>query len=256
MVKWIGILMVLGVAACGTPDTDSSARPLRGLTDAALIRQTMPSIVTIKAETTVWAPTAETLPSGDKPARRIVSHHLRLTSGVIVSSAGHVLTFRRSLEGMETIRVVTHEGFGFPAREIRADPKTDLVLLQVETDGKILTPIPLALHRQPKNGDRVLSLSMLDFIAPKTAVGAIENANFHPATGPGRIVTKIDTATEVPGHGGALVSADGLLLGIILGPRQAIGQTWDGTFALPLSAFRSFLDGLPLAQSSEATATQ
>jgi S1-C subfamily serine protease len=256
MFKRIGVLMMLGLAACTVPDTDPSVRPSTGLTDVALIRQTMPSIVTIKAETTVWAPTAETLPSGDKPARRMVSHHLRLSSGVIVSSAGHVLTFRRSLEGMETIRVVTHEGFGFPARAIRADPITDLVLLQVETGGQILTPIPLALHRQPKNGDRVLSVSMLDFIAPKTAAGAIENANLHLATGPGRIVTKIDTTTEVPGSGGALVGADGLLLGIILGPRQAIGQTWDGTFALPLSAFRSLLDGLPLAQPSEARATQ
>jgi serine protease Do len=66
-------------------------------------------------------------------------------AGVLLDRAGHVLTCRHVIEGLDTITVSFSDGASYPARVIDSDPALDIALLKIDSDrAPGLTPASVA----------------------------------------------------------------------------------------------------------------
>ena len=91
------------------------------------------------------------LPEHDMP---LLAHG----SGMIVDTAGHILTNYHVVEGFEEdiITVVTHDGRQFSAEIVGLDIKTDLAMLKIDAEG--LQPVDFGNSDDVQVGDWVLTI--------------------------------------------------------------------------------------------------
>lgn len=157
-----------------------------------------------------------------------------LGSGVIVSEDGYVLTNHHVITGAEQIRIALWDGRVTDARVIGSDAETDLAVLKVE--GRGLPALGLDPKVALQVGDVVLAIG--------NALGLSQTVTLGIVSGLGRTplnqaieeeFIQTDAAINEGNSGGALISADGQLVGIntfVLGRRS--GAEGIG-FAIPMS---------------------
>jgi len=136
-----------------------------------------------------------------------------LGSGVIVSHKGDILTNHHVVANAEDILVLLRDGREAAARLVGADPETDLALLKIELTG--LQPIELADGKQIEVGDVVLAIGNPFGVGQSVTfgiIGATGRAGLGLSTFENFIQT--DAAIHPGNSGGALVNAEGRLVGI------------------------------------------
>ncbi len=172
-------------------------------------------------------------------------------TGVLISADGNVLTAWSYVLDTDSVAVVLDDGRRFDGKLVGADPRLELAVLKIDTSDAPFFDLarspPLA---EVEVGTRVLAASNLynvatgdesasvqhGWIAAKTKLAARRGTYRTPYTGD---VLVIDAVTNNPGAaGGALVDADGVLLGV-LGKelRSRDTNTWLN-YALPVSEIR------------------
>jgi len=157
-------------------------------------------------------------------------------SGAIVAVDGYILTNNHVIEGATSIEVVLASGQSYEAALVEADADRDLALIKI--DGSHLPAIPVALDRQMRQGDSVVSIG-----SPKGLVGTM-------STG---IITALNRealglqdlyqtdANIAPGSsGGPLIDECGNLIGI----NVAVAVEGD----VPLTAFGF---AIPIGQAED-----
>jgi len=181
------------------------------------------------------------------PAERSFSS---LGSGVIVSSEGHVLTSLHVIEGAEDIEVryVDDENNTFisAARLIGSDPGTDLALLQIEVPG-FPQPIPIGSSDDVRVGDTVLAIGFpsQELISQKSVSRGIVSALGIPQNGlPIVDYIQTDAAINYGNSGGALVNANGELVGINSFIYSQSGGSDGIGFAVPINKAMGVVDQL------------
>ena len=172
---------------------------------------------------------------GDQLERRQRTHsETNLGSGVIIGTAGYILTNQHVIDGADEILISLADGRGTQAVLIGEDRETDIAILQVPLGG--LSGIHIADSGALRVGDVVLAIGNPLNVGQTVTMGIVS------ATGRNRIglntfenFIQTDAAINPGNSGGALVNARGELIGINTAIfSQAVGAQGIG-FAIPIS---------------------
>ena len=168
-----------------------------------------------------------------------------LGSGVIVSADGYILTNQHVVNGIPELIVQLSDGQRFNASILNSDKDTDLAVLKVLASN--LAAIEMAPTEQLKVGQPVLAIGN-PFAVGQTVTAGIISALGRHGFGLNNYEDFIqtDAAINQGNSGGALVDAEGKLVGIntaIFSPDTSEGFIGIG-FAIPVSMIQKVLPGL------------
>jgi serine protease DegS len=167
-----------------------------------------------------------------------------LGSGVIVDSAGHIITNNHVIANAETINVGLADDRVTPATVVGRDPDTDLALLSIKL--KNLPVMPLGRSDEIQVGDVVLAIGDplgLSQTVTHGIVSATGRQQLGVATFENFIQT--DAAINAGNSGGALINARGELIGIntaVLNKSNSGNLSVEGIgFAIPVNLARGVM---------------
>jgi len=164
-------------------------------------------------------------------------------SGGIMSPQGHILTNNHVIQGAGAIEVALADGRQATAKVIGTDPDTDLAVLQI--DLKDLPTITLGHSEEANVGDVVLAIGN-PFGVGQTVTMGIISALGRNSVGINTYENFIQTDAAVnPGNsGGALVDANGNLLGINSAIYSQNGGSLGIGFAIPVSTIKMVMEAI------------
>ncbi len=157
-----------------------------------------------------------------------------LGSGVIIGSEGYILTNQHVIDGADEILISLADGRGSQAVLIGEDKDTDIAILQIPIAG--LAGIKTSPSKNLRVGDVVLAIGNPLNVGQTVTMGIVS------ATERNRIglntfenFIQTDAAINLGNSGGALINANGELIGINTAKfSQSIGAQGIG-FAIPIS---------------------
>lgn len=165
-----------------------------------------------------------------------------LGSGVIVSRDGRVVTSNHVIEGSDEIRIVLSDRREFDAKIVLVDARSDLALLQIQSDKKDFPFLELMDSDQVEVGDVVLAIGN-PFGVGQTVTTGIVSAMARVALGEGNYSFFIQTDAAInPGNsGGALLGVQGKLVGINTAIYSKSGGSNGIGFAIPANMVATLL---------------
>lgn len=151
-------------------------------------------------------------------------------SGCVISSDGYIVTnYHVSGDGVsDTLTVEMNDGTTHTASVVRTDPVYDLALIKISTTG--LNALRPEKSYRPTIGEKVFAIgtpadAALGQTITRGVVSAVRSAN-------GREYIQTDANVSPGNSGGALVTHDGKLIGIV--SSKAFGSVVEGVgFAVP-----------------------
>jgi serine protease DegQ len=166
-----------------------------------------------------------------------------LSSGVIVSPDGYILTNNHVIEEADEIQVTLNDGRTAVAQVIGTDPETDLAVLKIN-----FTELPAVTwgnSEQIAIGDGVLAIGN-PFGVGQTVTSGIISALGRTQLGINTFENFIQTDAAInPGNsGGALVDVQGHLVGINTAIYSRSGGSMGIGFAIPTSTARQVLEAI------------
>jgi serine protease Do len=191
-------------------------------------------------------------PDQDRPGRRPPSRvQQSLGSGVIVSRDGYILTNNHVVDQADEIKVVlANGGKEFEAKIIGKDPQTDIAVLKIEATD--LPAITIADSNLLKVGDVVLAIGNPFGVGQTVTMGIVG------ATGRGGFnifqyedFIQTDASINQGNSGGALIDADGRLVGINTFILSPTGGNLGLGFAVPINMARNVM-GLLISEGRVA----
>jgi putative serine protease PepD len=206
--------------------TTGSAQDLGRDTDAA-------PVVQADASAPNWTATAAAVSPSVVAITATSSQGGGQGSGVIIDSAGHVLTNNHVVAGAQELTVTTSDGRTFQAEIRGTDPSTDLAVITITGNPSNLTPVAVGDSDDLAVGDPVMAVGNPLGLAGTVTTGIVSALN-RPVTTQGEggggqdpfgqgqaqaepvVTNAIQTSAAInPGNsGGALVNAGGQLIGI------------------------------------------
>ncbi len=247
-----GLLLLIRPGLIGTTTTAASSNGALPIADVGEPRRSFADAVRRAGPAVVNIYTARVVDAAARPSDRnpLLQQHLpavrqrvegSLGSGVIVDTAGHVITNYHVVQGADEIRVQLADGRVATPEIVGKDPDTDLAILRVP----IKDPPVMAMGRSDelRAGDVVLAIGNPFGLSQTVTQGIVS------ATGRGRLgVTdfedfiQTDAAINFGNSGGALINTDGELIGINTAVlAQNLGT--DGiSFAIPVNMVRGVMD--------------
>jgi Do/DeqQ family serine protease len=173
-------------------------------------------------------------------------------SGVIISPDGYIVTNNHVVDGASKIKVVLNDKREYSAELIGKDRNTDLALLKIEEKN-----LPFALQGnsdEVKVGQWVLAVGN-PFNLTSTVTAGIVSAKGrglnllrdprNPETQYAiEAFIQTDAAVNPGNSGGALVAADGKLIGINAAIASETGQYAGYSFAIPVNLMKKVIDDL------------
>ena len=203
----------LGPGVTATPSPPSPA-PLGSYADA--VRRAAPAVVNVYAARIVTERLPRNIlqdPFGELGPRYRQRLEQSLGSGVIVDSAGQVITNHHVIADAAAIRVQLADGREADAQIIGRDPDTDLALLRITL--RDLPAIELGRSSTLRAGDIVLAIGNPLGLSATVTQGIVS------ATGRGQLGVAVfenfiqtDAPINVGNSGGALINTRGELVGI------------------------------------------
>ncbi|MBO9663711.1 trypsin-like peptidase domain-containing protein [Dokdonella sp.] len=173
-----------------------------------------------------------------------------LGSGVIFSSDGYVLTNNHVINGADDIQVLLDDGRVSKAQIIGSDVETDLAVLKI--DAGSLPEIAVPDDKTADVGDVVLAIGNPVGLGKTVTMGIVSATGRQLKMSAYEDFIQTDAAINAGNSGGALVNADGELIGIntAVYPRTptsdgsgAYRQVAEGIgFAIPVTTAKTVLD--------------
>ena len=158
-------------------------------------------------------------------------------SGVIISTDGYIVTINHVIEGADEISVKLNDSREFVGRIIGTDPNTDLALVKIESEDELPT-IPIGDSDALKIGEWVLAVGN-PFNLTSTVTAGIVSAKARKLDVYGNSgiesFIQTDAAINQGNSGGALVNANGELVGINSVLSSPTGSYAGYGFAIPTS---------------------
>jgi len=238
---------------------------------APIIKRTAPSVVSVFSSRTVQAPDMRNNPLFNDPMfrrffgvppedeegeegeeaqprrpggnRRPSRQEMGLGSGVIVTEDGYIITNNHVIEGADEVKVETASGTRYTARVIGTDPATDTAVVKI--DAEKLPAISIGTSEGLEVGDIVLAIGNPFGIGQTTTMGIISGVGRN-ALG---IVSyedfiQTDAAINMGNSGGALIDAQGRLIGINTAIMSRTGGNVGLGFAIPVNMARAVMESL------------
>jgi S1-C subfamily serine protease len=168
-------------------------------------------------------------------------------SGFLIDTDGHILTNFHVVQGAQTIEVTLGEPIRYKAKLIGVDTRNDLALIQIDTKGKKLTPLPLGDSRSLLVGQRALAIGNPFGFSSTLTTGIVSAL--------GRTVQTSDTTfideaiqTDAPinrgNSGGPLLDSHGQVIGINSAIYSPSGSAAGIGFAIPINTGRRVAEDL------------
>lgn len=167
-------------------------------------------------------------------------------SGVIYSSDGYIVTNNHVVQGSKTVEVTLYDNRTFQANVVGTDEKADLAVVKVE--GYDLPTLELADSDEAQIGEWVLAVGN-PFDLTSTVTAGIISAKGRSINllGGGRAIESFiqtDAAVNPGNSGGALVDAQGRLLGINTAIATRTGVFSGYSFAIPVNLVARIADDI------------
>lgn len=183
---------------------------------------------------------------GDAPEDFFGQQPRGLGSGFVIDKEGHIVTNFHVVEDAETVQVVfSDDASPVEARVLGSDPSTDLAILEVDTDGRALTPIPLGDSEEIIAGDTAIAIGNpfgLDRTVTQGIVSALQRTIRAPDGFRIDNVIQTDAPINSGNSGGPLLNDRGEVIGvnsqILTGGGGAEGNVGIG-FAVPVNTVRN-----------------
>ncbi len=167
-----------------------------------------------------------------------------LGSGVVVGADGLILTNNHVIAGADDIRVALQRGQReYPAKLVGADPKTDLAVLRVE-GAKDLLAIAWGDSDKLEIGDQVLAIGNPFGLGQTVTAGIISARGRAVGLTDYEDYLQTDAAINQGNSGGALVDAEGRLIGINTAILSPNGGSLGIGFAVPANLARTIMGSL------------
>jgi putative serine protease PepD len=200
----------------------------------AVAAKTLPSVVNIN----VYANTASQSYSPFGALGGTQTQELQQTSlgsGVVLSADGYILTNNHVVDGADALEVVA-EGETYEAKLVGTDPSSDLAVIKV--DGATLKPIEIGNSSDLVVGEWVMAAGSPFGMEQSVSTGIVSAVNRSYADEEsGAIYTNMiqtDAAINSGNSGGALVDAEGKLIGINTLIMSTSGTSSGVGFAIPV----------------------
>lgn len=167
-------------------------------------------------------------------------------SGVIYSADGYIITNNHVVDKAENLTVTLNDNRKFTAEVIGRDEKVDLAVIKIDATG--LPTLETADSDQAEIGEWVLAVgNPLDLTSTVTA-GIISAKGRSLELIPGRDAIEsflqTDAAVNPGNSGGALVDAEGKLLGINTAIATRTGMFQGYSFAIPVNLVTRIADDI------------
>ena len=220
---------------------DTRAAPPGPSSYAGAARRATPAVVSVTASK---APARD--PRADDPwfrfffgeRSRQLQPQVGLGSGVIASHDGYLLTNNHVIEGADDIEVLLADGRHSVARLVGTDPDTDLAVLKI--DAGTLPTIKVD-DDPPRVGDVVLAIGNPFGIGQTVTMGIVSALQRQLILSPYEDFIQTDAAINSGNSGGALVNAEGELVGINTAMFRDVGAQGIG-FAIPVRTAKRVLE--------------
>jgi len=263
-----GALLAAGVfnltlwAKDAAPNITVSTTPINrdarlGTSYAPIVKKAAPSVVTIYSTRTIREqPMGNPFrnnpmfrqffgsPFSDEDQPRL-RREAGLGSGVIISPDGYILTANHVVNGADEIKVAIADDNKkeYVAKIIGTDPQTDVAVLKI--DAKDLPAITLADSDQLEIGDVVLAIGNPFGLGQSVTMGIISGLGRHYEGISGyQNFIQTDAAINKGNSGGALVDAEGRLIGINTWIASSSGGSEGIGFAVPINLARRSMERL------------
>jgi serine protease Do len=266
----VGALLVVAVfhltlwGKDSAPNITVSATPVNrdaklGTSYAPIVKKAAPSVVTIYSSRTIRERPMQNPfrnnpmfrqffgdqypPDGQPRSRREEG----LGSGVIISPDGYILTANHVVNGADEIKVAIADDNKkeYTARIIGTDPQTDVAVLKIDATG--LPAITFADSDQLEIGDVVLAIGNPLGLGQSVTMGIISGLGRHYGVngehGYENFI-QTDAAINKGNSGGALVDAEGRLIGINTWIASLGGGNEGLGFAVPVNMARRSMERL------------
>lgn len=176
---------------------------------------------------------------GNRPGQRQPRVESSLGSGVIVDSAGLVVTNNHVIDGADQIKVALSDGREFESEVVLRDERSDLAVLRINA-GEDLPSLDFAESDQLLTGDLVLAIGN-PFGVGQTITSGIVSAVARTRVGVSDFGFFIQTDAAInPGNsGGALIDMTGKLVGINTAIFSRSGGSNGIGFAIPANMVRA-----------------
>ena len=161
-------------------------------------------------------------------------------SGFIISADGYVVTNNHVIEHADEIEVITHDGTRYPAAVKGRDPKTDLALLEVETD-EPLPYVEFGNSDDAEVGDWVVAVGNPFGLGGTVTAGIISARGRDIQSGPFDDFLQIDAPINRGNSGGPLFDTRGRVIGINTAIYSPSGGNVGIGFAIPSTMARDII---------------
>src|SRR3954468_2824609 len=245
--EWLPARTAPGAVVQQSSPTGSVSSAARANSFNEAVRRATPSVVNIFTSKEVRAPRHPLL--NDPVFRRFFGDQLpdeqqrasSLGSGVIVSTAGYIITNHHVVEAADEIEVALADGKKLLAKVVGSDPETDIAVLRVDSEN--LPAISFGSSDALHVGDVVLAIGN-PFGVGQTVTSGIVSALGRTGLGINTFENFIQTDAAInPGNsGGALVDVGGNLVGINAALFTRPGGSMGIGFAIPVSTARMVLE--------------
>lgn len=135
-------------------------------------------------------------------------------SGVLISSAGEILTALHIVEGSRAIQARLVDGRELPAKVVGRDPWTDLALLKIEEGGGSFPEARFGDSGRLRVGDWVIALGYPFGLGLAAATGVVSATEQIIGHGPYDDFLQTDAPANPGNSGGPLFNLEGRLIGI------------------------------------------
>lgn len=178
-----------------------------------------------------------------EPSSRRRRQEMGLGSGVIVSDNGYILTSNHVIEGADEVKVETDSGKEYVAKVIGTDPPTDTAVLKIE--GENFPAMTIGNSDQLEVGDVCLAIGNPFGLGQTVTMGIVSATKRR-----GLSITdyddfiQTDASINMGNSGGALIDAEGRLIGINTAILSRSGGNMGVGFAVPINMARSIMERL------------
>jgi serine protease Do len=157
-----------------------------------------------------------------------------LGSGFIIDPAGYIVTNYHVIENADEITVILHNNTDLRAKLVGSDPKTDIALLKVNTEEK-LVPVSWGDSDAARVGDWVLAIGNPFGLGGTVTAGILSARQRDIDAGPYDDFLQTDAPINRGNSGGPMFNMDGQVIGINTAIYSPSGGSIGIGFAIPSS---------------------
>ncbi len=166
-----------------------------------------------------------------------------LGSGFVIDADGHILTNNHVIRNAEEITVKLSDGRTFEAKVIGKDPKTDIALIKIKSDGS-LTTVSFGDSDKLQVGEWVLAIGNPFGLDRTVTAGIVSAKGRIIGAGPYDDFIQTDASINPGNSGGPLINLQGEVVGVSTAIFSRSGGNIGIGFAIPINLVTDLLPEL------------